>query len=65
MYPNLIIAMKAAGMTQKQLAGMLGIAETTLSRKMTEQQDFSLTQARKIARILEPHSLDFLFEKKD
>ena len=65
MYPNLIIAMKAAGMTQKQLAGMLGISETTLSRKMTEQQDFSLTQAQQISQLLEPHSMDHLFVKKD
>ena len=65
MFPNLIIAMRAAGMTQKQLAEKLNVAESTLSRKMTHLQDFSLTQAQQIAQLLEPHSMDHLFVKKD
>ena len=64
MFPNLIIAMKAANMTQKQLALDLGITEKAMSGKLKERSDFTLTEAQRIAEILEPHSVDFLFTKK-
>jgi len=44
--------MKKRGITQEELSGMTGIAQSTLSRIINEEKEITLTTARKIAEAL-------------
>lgn len=64
MYPNLRAEIARKGMTQIELAEMLGLSEGTLSQKMNGRYDFTLSEAIQIKMILGVDMLiETLFEK--
>jgi len=64
MYTHLIIEMRKKRMPQKQLARMIGISDTSFSRKMNGRAVFTLPEAQAIAACLQC-SLDHLFQKEN
>ena len=64
MYTNLIVAMRKKKLAQKQLARMIGISDTSFSRKMNGKAVFTLPEAQAIATHLQC-SLDYLFQKEN
>lgn len=51
-FNNLNAELSRRGMTQKELASKININPTTLSKKMNGLQDFTLTEAKMIKKIL-------------
>lgn len=61
-FNNLNAEISRKGMTQKELASKISINPTTLSKKLNGVQDFTLTEAKMIKKILSVDiSLDELF----
>lgn len=56
-------AIKASGVTQKQLSATLGITEKALSEKMQHKKDFWLTEILKICSIVGARLQDLLVKK--
>ena len=66
MYNNLHMELRRREITQKEIAGKLGMAERTFSFKLRGKAEFDLEEARKICGILEvsaPEEVVSLFQK--
>ena len=64
MYPNLNAEMARRGLTQREIAPLLGIKTSTLSLKFNGKSGFSLKEAAAIKKILRVDlSLEYLFEQ--
>ncbi len=63
MFPNLLIELKVNRYSQKGLAAFIGISERSLSKKLNGQNDFSLSEMRKIQEAFPNCTLDYLFMK--
>ena len=64
MYANLIVEMRKKRLSQNQLAQMIGISNTSFSRKMNGKAVFTLPEAKAIAACLQC-SVDHLFQKEN
>ena len=64
MYSKLIVEMRKKKIAQNQLARMIGISDTSFSRKMNGKTVFTLPEAQAIASCLQC-SVDHLFQKEN
>lgn len=65
MYPNVIVELKRRGLSQRKLAQVIGMNEVELCRKLKGRTGFWLDEALKIADVLAPCSVEYLFEQKN
>ena len=66
MYPEVSAEMARNGITQKELADLTGISESSLSLKLSGKVKLTFGDAIKIKRALKSHLvLEALFKKKD
>ena len=63
MYKNLISVLRAKGISNRQLAEILGISEKSVNNKLNGRTDFTLPEFQKICILLKEYDGAWLFEK--
>ena len=63
MYRNLASTLKTKGISNRQLAEILGISEKSVDNKISGRTDWTLPEFRKTCLLLKEYDSDWLFEK--
>lgn len=64
MYPNLIVEMKRAKISQKRLSRLCGITPQTMSRKLSGNAKITTKEAMVIHSLFPKYSYEYLFERR-
>ncbi len=63
MYKNLLSVLRAKGISNKQLAEILGVSEKSVDNKINGRTDFTLPEFQKTCILLKEYDGSWLFEK--
>lgn len=63
-FPNLVAEMARRGESVRSMSNKIGVEYNTLRKKINGITNFTLPEMRRIQRILQNNSLDYLFEEK-
>ncbi len=64
-YPNLYAELARNGMSKKEFASFLGVAERTIANKLNGKSEFTISEARKIISIFPECTSEYLFAEGD
>ena len=65
MFVNLRNLLKSRGITVKEFGNLLDIAEKTAQLKLYGQNEFTLSEVKKIMILFKEYAFGFLFEKEE